>query len=271
MMQVVTNELAKWIEEVETDAFYSRLSRIEKIPDNPMGIEIRKFGNAIAFVAQNIPGPAFNKIKGIMDKDIPLLNELIQLYNDKGVQARFEITPAHATSILYSALANLGYLHTDFLTNLYADPQKLLIDGDENSSVSIREFKSNEFDLFAELYIDAFDMPLFLKENIARNNEILYGMPGWKFYLANYKDKPAGIGVLFMGERGAYLAAAGTIPQYRNKGVQGALIQRRIIEAKRNNCKVIVGQASFGGISQNNMGRAGLKIAYTKSVWTHQS
>ncbi|WP_077247974.1 hypothetical protein [Bacillus sp. FJAT-27986] len=74
-----------------------------------------------------------------------------------------------------------------------------------------------------------------------------------------------------MGERGAYLAAAGTIPQYRNKGVQGALIQRRIIEAKRNNCKVIVGQASFGGISQNNMGRAGLKIAYTKSVWTHQS
>ncbi|WP_077247975.1 hypothetical protein [Bacillus sp. FJAT-27986] len=164
MMQVVTNELAKWIEEVETDAFYSRLSRIEKIPDNPMGIEIRKFGNAIAFVAQNIPGPAFNKIKGIMDKDIPLLNELIQLYNDKGVPARFEITPAHATSILYSALANLGYLHTDFLTNLYADPQKLLIDGDENSSVSIREFKSNEFDLFAELYIDAFDMPLFLKK-----------------------------------------------------------------------------------------------------------
>ena len=108
-MQVVTNELAKWIEEVETNAFYSRLSRIEKIPDNPMGIEIRKFGNAIAFVAQNIPGPAFNKIKGIMDKDIPLLNELIQLYNDKGIPARFEITPAHATSTLYLALANLGY------------------------------------------------------------------------------------------------------------------------------------------------------------------
>ncbi len=271
MKQVVTKELARWIEGIEADSFYSRLSRLKKITNNPMGVEIKKFGNAIAFSVKNIPGPAFNKIKGMKDEDLIYLDDLIGFYNQKGIPARFELTPAHTTTSLYAALAKRGYFHTDFITNLYADLRELPIYENNNQSILIREFNANEFDLFAELYIEAFNMPDFLKENIAHNNEVLYGIPGWKFYLATYKAIPAGIGVLFMGEKGAYLAAAGTIPQYRSHGVQGSLIQHRIKEAKHNGFKLIVGQASFGSISQNNMERAGLKIAYTKSVWTYHS
>ena len=267
MEQIVTKELAKWIEAIEIDAIYSRLSRIERVTDNPMGVEMRKYGNATVFTVQNIPGPAFNKVKGMTDEDLPFLNDIVDFYNAKGIPARFEITPAHATSTLYSALKNYGYYHTNFLSNLYADPKQLSIYENENQSIAIREFMADEFDLFADLYLEAFEMPTFLQRDIANNNKVLHGSLEWKFYLACYRDKPAGLGVLFIGEKGAYLAAAGTIPAYRNKGIQKALIQYRIKEAKQRNCPFITGQASFGTSSQNNMERAGLKIAYTKSVW----
>ena len=38
--------------------------------------------------------------------------------------------------------------------------------------------------------------------------------------------------------------------------------------ANQLGCELIVGQARFGSISQNNMERAGMKIAYTKAIWT---
>ena len=185
MKYVVTNELSKWIEDIETDAIYSRLSRIESVIDNPMGVEIRKYGNATAFSVQHIPGPAFNKVKGMMDEDLPFLNDVVDFYNAKGTPARFEITPAHATSTLYSALKSYGFYHTKFLTNLYADPKQLPIYENENQSISIREFMADEFDLFAELYLLAFGMPTFLQENVANNNKVLHGSLEWKFYLAS--------------------------------------------------------------------------------------
>ena len=271
MGKVVTKELTKYIEEIETDAIYSRLSKIKMIANNPMGVEIRKYGNATAFTVQNIPGPSFNKVKGMMDEDLAYLDDIINFYEEKGIPPRFELTPAHATSPLYSSLTKRGLFHNDFLTNLYADPQILSDYENEYQSISIREFNGDEFDLFAELYVSAFNMPKFLKENIANNNKVLHGSLEWKFYLACYQGEPAGMGVLYIGEKGAYLAAAGTIPSYRNKGIQGKLIRYRMKEAQQRNCQLIVGQANFGTSSQNNMERAGLKIAYTKSVWTHQS
>ena len=110
-------------------------------------------------------------------------------------------------------------------------------------------------------------MPSFLKSGVAKNNEILYHNKHWTFYIADYENEPAGIGVLFIKDGIANLAAAATLPELRNKGIQSALIRERINEAKLQDCDFIVGQARFGSVSQNNMEREGLAIAYTKAIW----
>jgi GNAT superfamily N-acetyltransferase len=110
-------------------------------------------------------------------------------------------------------------------------------------------------------------MPAFLKNGVAQNNEILYDNKNWTFFLASYENMPAGIGVLFIKDRIATLAAAATIPELRNIGIQSALLKHRIHQAKLQECDLIVGQAKFGSVSQNNMERVGLKIAYTKAIW----
>ncbi|SET01058.1 Predicted acetyltransferase, GNAT superfamily [Oceanobacillus limi] len=110
-------------------------------------------------------------------------------------------------------------------------------------------------------------MPSFLKEFVAVNNKVLHNKAGWRFYIA-YVDKiPAGIGVLFRKGAFGMLAASATVPEFRNKGVHRALINRRVEDAKDMGCSFMVGQAAYGSVSQSNMEKAGMNITYTKSIW----
>jgi hypothetical protein len=49
--------------------------------------------------------------------------------------------------------------------------------------------------------------------------------------------------------------------------VQTALIARRIADAEAAGAELICSGATLGSASQRNLERAGLKLAYTKTVW----
>ena len=66
----------------------------------------------------------------------------------------------------------------------------------------------------------------------------------------------------------ATLAAAATLPAYRGMGVQRALLNKRIEKAVEQGAKYITSEAVFGSSSHRNMERQGMKLAYTKAIWT---
>lgn len=272
MSLVVNKGLAESLEISEIDTLSSRLTEMHRIDGNPMKVEIQKFGNATAFSVKNIPGPSFNTVKGLKEGDEKQIDKIIDFYKEKEIPVRFELTPAHTSPELLTHLSETGFYQNDFHSTLYAP----LFNEAETSyevneqKILIRKLKRNEFDTFAEIYTKGFEMPPFLKSGIAQNNEILYNIKNWTFYLASYENVPAGIGVLFIKDRIATLAAAATLPTFRNKGIQSALIKHRIYQAILQNCDLIVGQAKFGSISQNNMERAGMSIAYTKAIWVEK-
>lgn len=269
MSLVVNTELAKRLENSEMETLSSRLTEIQKIAGNPMGVEVQKFGNATAFSVKNIPGPSFNTVKGLTEGDEKQIDKIIDFYKQKEIPVRFELTPAHASSELLTCLNKAGYYQHDFHTTLYAPLSNEVGTSYEwnEQEITIRKLKRNEFDTYADIYTKGFQMPAFLKSGVAQNNEILYDIKNWTFYLASYEHEPAGIAALFIKDGIATLAAAATLPNKRNKGIQSALIKHRIYQASLQNCSLIVGQAKFGSISQNNMERAGLSIAYTKAIW----
>ncbi|MFC7686511.1 GNAT family N-acetyltransferase [Ureibacillus sp. GCM10028918] len=267
MTLVLNNELAEKLNQSEMDALRSRLTAIQQIQGNPMGVEIQKFGQATAFSVQNIPGPAFNTVKGLKAGDEPYIEQILAFYKQKEIPARFELTPAAASSELLTCLSEAGYYQHDFYTTLYTSLSKVNIETSNPPKLSIRKLEGREFDIFAHIYVKGFGMPEFLKSGVAQNNEVLYDNGHWTFYLAAYKGEAAGIGVLFMKDSIATLAAAATVPSIRNKGIQSELIKHRIGEAIEKECNLIVGQAKFGTVSHNNMERAGLQVAYTKAIW----
>lgn len=269
VMNLVLNKgLAETIEQAEVDVLHSRLTAIKGISGNPMGVDIQKFGNATAFSVKNIPGPSFNTVKGLKDGDENIVNLIIEYYKDRGIPVRFELAPTQVSPDLLSYLSEAGLYQTDFHTTLYGAISHEL--EPINPKVNIRKLKKNEFDKFADIYTRGFQMPAFLKTGIAQNNEVLYDNDNWSFYLASVENEPAGIGVLFIKDGITTLAAAATVPELRNYGVQSALITARINQAKILRSKLVVGQARFSSVSQNNLERAGMKIAYTKEIWVEK-
>ena len=265
MPLVLTRKLVEKIEQSEVDILYSRLTAIKGIKGNPMDVDIQKFGNATAFSVKNIPGPSFNIVKGLKDGDENIVNHIIDYYKDREIPVQFELTPVNVSPELLTYLSEAGFYQADFHTTLYGPLSDELEPID--SKITIRRLKKNEFDIFADIYAAGFQMPTFLKSGIAQNNEVLYSNENWHFYLASFENEQAGIGVSFIKDGIVTLAAAATVPHLRNKGIQTALLKERLNEAKILNSKLAVGQAKYASVSQNNMERAGMKVAYTKVSW----
>jgi len=268
MSLLLTERLARKIEESEITALASRLTAVKGIEGNPMGVEIEKFGNATAFLAKNIPGSSFNTVKGLGAEEIEYIDHILDFYDEREIPASFEITPADFSIDLFKSLSHKGYYQCGFHTALCGSlANEFSFTTELDTSISIREFEENEFETFGDIYTKSFNMPSFLKGFVAQNNKVLHNNEHWTIYLASFKGEPAGIGVLYEYGGTATLAASATIPQFRNKGIHSALIMNRLQQAKRNKCNMIVGQAAYGSVSQKNMERSGMKIAYTKAIW----
>jgi len=73
---------------------------------------------------------------------------------------------------------------------------------------------------------------------------------------------------LYIDDGMGYLSGGATLPAFRKRGCHTVLTQRRSLDAARAGCELILGHTgAFGSISQNNMERAGLRIAYIMMSW----
>src|SRR5699024_6427954 len=269
MSFILTKDVARSIEQSEIDCLQSRLTAIQQIDGNPMGIECKNFGDATAFQAKNISGPSYNKILGLSGDEVAYIDSILHFYKESEIPATFDITPAHATVDLLKALADKGYVQSGFHTVLYRSLKDFCAPEFETDPLmTIRELHSDEFNVFGEIYTTGFGMPSFLSEHVATNNRVLHHHQNWNFYIALYDGEPAGIGVFYAKNGIGTLAASATLPAFRNKGVHQALVATRIEKAKELNCSLLVGQAAFGSASHRNMERTGMRIAYTKGIWS---
>jgi GNAT superfamily N-acetyltransferase len=265
---LMTHELAKRIVQSDLETLQFRLSAIQEREGNPMGVHIRSFGEAVAFVSTGIPGPAFNRVKGLTNTNIDTLDDILVFYAEHGLPCQFEIAPTQMSPELALALHEKGYYQSSFHTTLYGAPssQRLM-----HNELTIRKLEKEEFDILASIYVKGFGMPLFTLEGVRQNNEVLYGKDGWEFYAACIENYPVSIGVVHVREKIATLAAAVTLPDYQGRGAHQLLLRKRIEHAYTLGCDLVVAQASFGSKSQQNMQRARMQIAYTKAIWTKGS
>ncbi len=93
-------------------------------------------------------------------------------------------------------------------------------------------------------------------------------LPGALAFLARIDGEAAGgcAGRIIPEARIAALFGASTLPEFRGRGVQSALIALRLHEAAKAACEYAVVSANPGSGSQRNMERRGFRVAYTKLV-----
>jgi GNAT superfamily N-acetyltransferase len=134
---------------------------------------------------------------------------------------------------------------------------------------------------FARAVVGGYEMPEWLLEF----NERVVGRPGWSCYVAYDGDAPAGAGALFVPPRAdpstgrvgglgpatlpakiGWLGFGATLPEYRGRGAQSAILAGRIEDARKQGCSTVVtetGELDEGrpSSSYRNILRAGFREA----------
>ena len=265
-LPVIREALAKQIRQSEIDFTTSRIRSIGEQEGNPQGVEIQTFGNAVSYYIRTMPWGVFNSVKGLSDEDMDRVAEIIQFYRERDRAFELDIDPVGTSPELLRHLTENGLAHRRFHSVLYGLPAPEA--PGLPSGISIRPVENEaDFDVYAGIHCIGSGMDIRHKHHFIQNNIGLLNRPGWNLFMASWHGRPAAVGVMHISGRTASLTLAATHPEFRNKGLQTSLLKWRLHEAYKAECELVAAQAAFGSTSQNNMERAGLRVAWTRAVW----
>lgn len=268
--------LVRDIEASEIEFMTDRMLAIQGRPGNPEGVEIARFGNAVGFYSKTMPWPAFNTVKGLSEADADEIDSIVAFYGERGRAVQFEAVPGLASPNLLRKLTEAGFYPSGTHTSMYMQPERR----EERQAgsaqdaaaglgtISIEPLREDQMELYASIHCRATGLPEAGIPPVAANNRVLYGRPGWQFYLAYAAGVAAAAGVLFtQGDKASFTFAA-VLPEYRNRGLHRLLLAARIDEAHRRGCGIAVSQCAYLSQSHRNMERAGMKLGYVRTTWT---
>lgn len=266
-LPLLTPELAYCLE--ASSIFFSaeKQKALGSLPGNPYGIQTRTFGNATAFLAQKTHNSEiFNHVGNITGDDLPYLDAILNWYARHDVLCSFDIVPSNASPALLWHLASKGFYQSSFYNMFYGLPyiaQKPL------PGVVVRPVLPEEKDVFAEVYFDSFEVPKTETYAYVRHSiRSLVEIPTNRCLFALVHNTIAAIAVVSISQEVGYLALSATLPHFRGYGCQKTLLQERIHLASQAGCDLVTCQVGVGTISQQNVEKIGLHLAYTKATWS---
>lgn len=104
------------------------------------------------------------------------------------------------------------------------------------------------------------------REDLERAMRDLTCVPGFARYFARIDGQVAGIATLRLDSGVAQLCGAATLVSFRRRGVQRALLRRRLADAAREGCDVAVMTTQPGSKSQQNGHREGFALLYSRAL-----
>jgi GNAT superfamily N-acetyltransferase len=136
------------------------------------------------------------------------------------------------------------------------------------TSLQIVEIDGSRGVEFARIVRAAYDLPQEIEPVIASAPE----QTGWTCWLALADGEPAAAAALYVDDGAGYLGYAGTEPEHRGKGAQGALLATRIRRARDLGCKEVFTETGERrpdrpSASYRNILRAGFEELYVVPNW----
>jgi len=221
-------------------------------------ITIHRFGEAHAGVCPTrLEVHWLNMVMGL--RDPALVDDVLSLYAPVGARPIFSLLPddievARAIVARGAEVFRVG-------TWLYGAAVPLSAPDD----VLVRE--TDDLEGWIDTLFAGFEVggptPLMQRSDFATWPEI----PGTTMYLAEIDGVVAGAAGGVIADGFGYGATAATIPAFRRRGIHAAFLARRMTDTAKAGCELFISGAAFASTSQNNMERAGLRLAYTNTQW----
>ena len=274
MFPLMTNDLARRLEQIEASAMTSWATALELPPSNPFQLRINRVGKATAIVSRDLVlGSMFCRVLGYSDETSPSLAGLIDTFAREHSPLRIDLNPYNSTPGLLKELAAAKLRPVRHQSIVYAPcaAPRLPDDDAPTTRVRVHPVASKEAAAFAKIWRETYAQTLGASPtaqiDLSAATSSLHKTPGWNLYVATVSGEPAAVAALFIHDNVGFLAMAGTLQQYRGQGCQTALIQQRLADAFQNNCQLVTSVVDLGSTAQHNMERAGLRVGYTRAYW----
>jgi GNAT superfamily N-acetyltransferase len=233
--------------------------------DPDLGAEICEFAGGIAlFLA---PGSPVNMIYGAGltgPASVEAFVAVERFYAEHGTRAAISLSPL-ADEGFVAQLGVRGWMLTDFENVLVREPADAAGEGTPATDVEVRVASTaEERATWADVSSGAFSAPEPPSPEVVRLGDAMAARDDVTLLIASVDGHAAGAGALWLDDGLGWLLGDATLPQYRRRGAQSALLAERTRLAALAGCELAVTEARPGSTSQRNMERLGYRVVYTR-------
>ena len=244
------------------------------IQGDPSGAQafVRAVGGGVAAFVR--PGSPMNKIIGAgVDSliDDSALAEVESLYRDHGEPVRVELSTL-ALADVGRRLTERGYRLLGFENVLGIDLSSQM--PRDSESIVVKHIAASQAGEWKKTIVAGFAcsdetgivIDSFTKDVIDQAVSDIMQAPGYDRYLALQDGMVAGGASMRVDAEVALLTGAATLAPYRRRGIQGALLAQRLLDARSRGAKFAVITTAGGTRSQANAIRQGFSLLYARAV-----
>jgi len=263
-VEFIDLDFARRVEMAEANAAHACAAALRRLhPEFPVAIEtiaggIALFAGPESPVTQAIGVGLHGEVS---DAD---LDHLTDFFLSRGAPAAAEICPL-VDMKLYERFAARGYRLLEVSNVLYLELAPDSAFGEMPPGVTVRAAEPHELKLWTATVAQGF------AEHYPVTPKLLDVMEGFahrtdaESFLAYLDGEVAGGGAVSAFEKVGGLFGASTLPDFRRRGVQHALLGMRIEWARTKGCDLAVSIAQPASVSHRNMERFGFRVAYTRT------
>jgi len=194
------------------------------------------------------------------------MDRLEAFFQDRGSPVFHEVSPL-ADKGLLALLGERGYRPIELTTVHFLPLETRVPARVENGPIEVRLVSGEEQDLWARTAADGWREFTEFRDLIQVLMRVAASREDGLSFLAELDGQAIAAGSLAIHDGVALLAGASTIPEWRRRGAQRALLESRLAYAARAGCDLAMICAEPGSASQRNAEREGFRIAYTRIKW----
>lgn len=193
------------------------------------------------------------------------LDVLESFFAERGAGVAHEVSPM-ADPALLALLPARGYRPVELTTLLHRP-----LDRDARTAttdVRVRVIEPGDAARWADIAAAGWGEQPALGDFMRGFGLVSANARGAVAFVAELGGEPIATAMLALRDDVAVLAGASTLPAFRNRGAQNALLAARLAYAADRGCEIATMGASPGSTSQVNAERNGFRVAYTRIKWS---